>query len=87
LLPRSSDRAGESDFKTGFEFFPDGHIATGSCAAPYCKSDRARAGVSVNWSDPQDRGFHLAFFDVDGTPVDGTPCGPDDFGVGKRHGQ
>ena len=47
-----------------------------------CNTDRAGAGVAVNWFDPQDRGFHLAFFDAGGGPVDKTPGGPDDFGVG-----
>ena len=47
-----------------------------------CNTNRAGAGVGVNWFDPNDRGFHVTFFDVNGGPVDNTPGGPDDFGVG-----
>ncbi len=47
-----------------------------------CNLDRAGAGVAANWFDPNDRGFHVTFFDLNGRPVDNTPGGPDDFGVG-----
>jgi uncharacterized repeat protein (TIGR01451 family) len=47
-----------------------------------CNTDRSGAGIAVNWFDPNDRGFHLAFFDVAGGAVDTTAGGPDDFGVG-----
>jgi uncharacterized repeat protein (TIGR01451 family) len=47
-----------------------------------CNTNRAGAGVAVNWFDPGDRGFHVAFFNVNGGTADTTPGGPDDFGVG-----
>jgi hypothetical protein len=47
-----------------------------------CNTDRAGAGVAVNWFDPQDRGFHVGFFDPNGGALNNTPGGPDDFGVG-----
>ena len=47
-----------------------------------CNTDRSGAGVSVDWFDPLDRGFHLAFFNVNGGAANTTPGGPDDFGVG-----
>ncbi len=47
-----------------------------------CNTNRSGAGVAVNWLDPTDRGFHLAFFDINGGVVNNTPGGPDDFGVG-----
>jgi uncharacterized repeat protein (TIGR01451 family) len=47
-----------------------------------CNTDRAGAGIAVNWFDPQDRGFHVGFFNVSGGTTDTTAGGPDDFGVG-----
>ena len=48
-----------------------------------CNTDRSGAGVAVNWFDPTDRGFHLAFFNINGGTANTTPGGPDDFGVGS----
>jgi uncharacterized repeat protein (TIGR01451 family) len=47
-----------------------------------CNLNRAGAGVAANWFDPNDRGFHVAFFNINGGTADTTPGGPDDFGVG-----
>src|ERR1700759_980761 len=38
-----------------------------------CNTNRAGAGVAVNWFDPQDRGFHVAYFNVNGGVADTTP--------------
>ena len=48
-----------------------------------CNSNRAGAGVAVNWFDPQDRGFHVAFFNISGGVPNLTAGGSDDFGVGS----
>ena len=47
-----------------------------------CNTDRAGAGVAVNWLDPTDRGFHLGYFAINGGTANTTAGGPDDFGVG-----
>jgi hypothetical protein len=52
-----------------------------------CNTNRAGAGVAVNWLDPQDRGFHVAYFDI-ATGVlsnTGTPGAANDFGVGSTN--
>jgi uncharacterized repeat protein (TIGR01451 family) len=82
---------GQHPFQTGTATVDSatGHVTvtlTGGWSWPThgsdCNTNRAGAGVAVNWFDPADRGFHVTFFDVAGGTVDTTPGGPDDFGVG-----
>jgi uncharacterized repeat protein (TIGR01451 family) len=83
---------GQHPFETGTATVDaaTGHVTvtlTGGWSWPThgkdCNTDRAGAGVAANWFDPNDRGFHVTFFDLNGGPVDNTPGGPDDFGVGS----
>jgi uncharacterized repeat protein (TIGR01451 family) len=87
----SSPAPGQHPFQTGLATVDTatGHVTvdlTGGWSWPThghdCNTDRAGAGVAVNWFDPQDRGFHVAFFNVNGGTANNTPGGPDDFGVG-----
>jgi uncharacterized repeat protein (TIGR01451 family) len=87
----SSPAPGQHPFETGTATVDSvtGHVTVtliGGWSWPThgkdCNTDRAGAGIAVNWFDPQDRGFHVGFFDVAGGAVDTTPGGPDDFGVG-----
>ena len=88
----TSPAPGQHPFETGTATVDaaTGHVTvtlTGGWSWPThgkdCNTDRAGAGIAVNWFDPRDRGFHVAFFDVAGGAVDNTPGGPDDFGVGS----
>jgi uncharacterized repeat protein (TIGR01451 family) len=88
----SSPAPGQHPFQTGTATVDaaTGHVTVkliGGWSWPThgsdCNLNRAGVGIAVNWFDPGDRGFHVAFFDVDNTgTVDKTPGGPDDFGVG-----
>ncbi len=88
----NSPAPGQHPFQTGTATVDNatGHVTvtlTGGWSWPThgadCNTNRAGAGVAVNWFDPQDRGFHVAFFNVNGGVADTTAGGPDDFGVGS----
>lgn len=88
----TSPAPGQHPFQTGTATVDaaTGHVTvdlTGGWSWPThgsdCNLNRAGAGVAVNWFDPQDRGFHVAFFNVNGGSPDTTAGGPDDFGVGS----
>jgi uncharacterized repeat protein (TIGR01451 family) len=90
----NSPAPGQHPFQTGTATVDTvtGHVTvtlTGGWSWPThgadCNINRAGAGVAVNWFDPQDRGFHVAFFNVNGGAADTTPGGPDDFGVGSTN--
>jgi uncharacterized repeat protein (TIGR01451 family) len=82
---------GQHPFQTGTATVDTatGHVTvilTGGWSWPThgsdCNTNRSGAGVAVNWFDPNDRGFHVTYFNVNGGVADTTPGGPDDFGVG-----
>jgi uncharacterized repeat protein (TIGR01451 family) len=88
----NSPAPGQHPFQTGTATVDTvtGHVTvtlTGGWSWPThgvdCNTNRSGAGVAVNWFDPQDRGFHVAFFNVNGGSPDTTPGGPDDFGIGS----
>ena len=90
----SSPAPGQHPFQTGVATVDGatGHVTvdlTGGWSWPThgsdCNLNRAGTGIAVNWLDPQDRGFHVAFFDINGGPVNNTAGGPDDFGVGSTN--
>jgi hypothetical protein len=87
----SSPAPGQHPFQTGTATVDTatGHVTvtlTGGWSWPThgadCNTNRAGAGVAVNWFDPSDRGFHVTYFNLSGGIPNTTPGGPDDFGVG-----
>src|SRR5438093_12665795 len=87
----NSPAPGQHPFQTGTATVDTatGHVLvtlTGGWSWPThgsdCNSNRAGAGVAVNWFDPQDRGFHVAYFNINGGVANTTAGGPDDFGIG-----